>query len=223
MDMVDMDMDIVVRRNSQLHWSIIGSDMPSALGLVHFLKRWTTPSHERIAATKLKTLHFLQQSRTFSLSKGIISDHSDCQTVRHQRHLKQTQGGTASYKNADKWLPQGSSKKSRKLFKITVQETKAFSSGLKSQPNSLEPDYGRWWTFLRPTHLWPQPLIWNLDPNNLYVHHQCQHSHQRRPFTLLPDLLGDLFLHLVHLPVHHLTTVVNHLVTLVNHLATQVD
>ena len=27
-------MDIVVSRNGQLQWSIIGSDMPSALGLV---------------------------------------------------------------------------------------------------------------------------------------------------------------------------------------------
>ena len=32
MDMVDMD--IVVSRNGQLQWSIIGSDMPIALGLV---------------------------------------------------------------------------------------------------------------------------------------------------------------------------------------------
>ena len=32
-----MDMDIVVPGNSQLQWSIIGSDMPSALNsLVHF-------------------------------------------------------------------------------------------------------------------------------------------------------------------------------------------
>ena len=31
-----MDMDIVVPGNSQLQWSIIGSDMPSALSLVHF-------------------------------------------------------------------------------------------------------------------------------------------------------------------------------------------
>ena len=29
-------MDIVVAGNSQLQWSIIGSDMPSALGLVIF-------------------------------------------------------------------------------------------------------------------------------------------------------------------------------------------
>ena len=29
-----LDMDIVVSRNGQLQWSIIGSDMPSALGLV---------------------------------------------------------------------------------------------------------------------------------------------------------------------------------------------
>ena len=30
-----LDMDIVVPGNIQLQWSIIGSDMPSALGLVH--------------------------------------------------------------------------------------------------------------------------------------------------------------------------------------------
>ena len=38
MDMVDMDMvdmDIVVPGNRQLQWSIIGSDMPSALDLVN--------------------------------------------------------------------------------------------------------------------------------------------------------------------------------------------
>ena len=32
--MVNMELDIVVSRNGQLQWSIIGSDMPSALGLV---------------------------------------------------------------------------------------------------------------------------------------------------------------------------------------------
>ena len=34
--MVDMELDIVVSRNGQLQWSIIGSDMPSALGLVTY-------------------------------------------------------------------------------------------------------------------------------------------------------------------------------------------
>ena len=59
----------------------------------------------------------------------------------------------------------------------------------------------------------------------------CQHSYQLRPFTLHPDhvldllseLPGDLILHLVHLPVHHLVTLVNHLATLVGQLVTQVD
>ena len=36
MDMDMVDMDIVVPGNTQLQWSIIGSDMPSALGLVYF-------------------------------------------------------------------------------------------------------------------------------------------------------------------------------------------
>ena len=61
--------------------------------------------------------------------------------------------------------------------------------------------------------------------------HLCQHSYQLRPFTLLPDyvldllseLPGDLILHLVHLPIHHLVTLDNHLATLVGRLATQVD
>ena len=33
---------------------------------------------------------------------------------------------------------------------------------------------------------------------------------------LLGELPGDLTLHLVHVPVHHLVTLVNHLATLVN-------
>ena len=64
-----------------------------------------------------------------------------------------------------------------------------------------------------------------------HIVHQCQHSYQLRPFILLPEhvldligeLLGDLILHLVHLPVHHLVTLVNHLATLVAPLATLVD
>ena len=34
--MVDMELDIVVSRNGQLQWSIIGSDMLSTLGLVSY-------------------------------------------------------------------------------------------------------------------------------------------------------------------------------------------
>ena len=53
---------------------------------------------------------------------------------------------------------------------------------------------------------------------------QRQHSHQLRPFILLPyhvtDLPGDLILHLVHLPLHHLVTLVGNLATPVSHLAT---
>ena len=64
-----------------------------------------------------------------------------------------------------------------------------------------------------------------------HIVHQCQHSYQLRPFILLPDhvlnllgeLPGDLILHLVHLPVHHLVTLVNHLAALVRHLANLVD
>ena len=50
--------------------------------------------------------------------------------------------------------------------------------------------------------------------------HQRQHSHQLRPFILLPDyvtdLPDDLILHLVH----HLGTLVGNLATPVSHLAT---
>jgi len=41
--------------------------------------------------------------------------------------------------------------------------------------------------------------------------------------NLLGELPGDLILHLVYLPVHHLVTLVNHLAALVRHLANLVD
>ena len=65
----------------------------------------------------------------------------------------------------------------------------------------------------------------------VHIVHQCQHSYQIQPFILLLDhvlnllgkLTGDLILHLVYLPVHHLVTLVNHLAALVRHLANLVD
>ena len=108
----------------------------------HGLRTVQQSLYDRLQTQNLKLLkHFLQLSRTFPC-KG-LSVITLSVSLSDTGVTSQTGGGRASYKNPHKLRPQRRSKKSRKLFKITVQEMKAFSCGFNSQPNSHEPKGGR--------------------------------------------------------------------------------
>ena len=77
----------------------------------------------------------------------------------------------------------------------------------------------------------PVQILVLSQPEQLYVQCILCTNISTVTFILLPDhvlgllgeLPGDLILHLMYLPIHHLVTLVIHLATQVGHLATLVD